>query len=164
MKKVSKLIKLVHSELSDCLAEFPAMMWIALFLDCLLVLYMLLLGIDSILFPSRMTTLRMVIGGYGVVNAIFFLIAAYILLFAIVGLIFGWMAVAYALFSMFALGTVFYVLVILEEEPWKYANTTENMFGYALMAYCVVFLFIPIIVLNILSDMRDEGKISTKWM
>jgi hypothetical protein len=54
------------------------MMWIALFLDCLLVLYMLLLGIDGILFPSRMTTLRMVIGGYGVVNAIFFLIAAYI--------------------------------------------------------------------------------------
>ena len=77
MKKVSKLIKLVHSELSDCLAEFPAMMWIALFLDCLLVLYMLLLGIDGILFPSRMTTLRMVIGGYGVVNAIFFLIAVY---------------------------------------------------------------------------------------
>jgi hypothetical protein len=78
MKKVSKLIKLVHSELSDCLAEFPAMMWVALFLDALLILYMLLLGIDGILFPSRMTTLRMVVGGYGVVNAIFFLIAAYI--------------------------------------------------------------------------------------
>ena len=77
MKKVTKLIKLVHSELSDCLAEFPAMMWVALFLDALLILYMLLLGIDGILFPSRMTTLRMVIGGYGVVNAIFFLIAAY---------------------------------------------------------------------------------------
>jgi hypothetical protein len=87
-------------------------------------------------------------------------LATYILLFAIVGLIFGWMAVAYALISMFALGTVVYVLVLLEEEPWKYANTTENLFGYALMAYCVVFLFIPIIILNILSDMRDEGKIS----
>ena len=78
MKKVTKLLKLVHLELSDCFAEFPAMMWVALFLDCLLVLYMLLLGIDSILSPSRMTTLRMVIGGYGVVNSIFFLIAAYI--------------------------------------------------------------------------------------
>lgn len=78
MKKVTKLIKLVHSELSDCLAEFPAMMWVALFLDALLILYMLLLGIDGILFPSRMTTLRMVIGGYGVVNAIFLLIAGYI--------------------------------------------------------------------------------------
>ena len=78
MKKVTKLLKLVHLELSNCFAEFPAMMWIALFLDCLLVLYMLLLGIDGILFPSRMTTLRMVIGGYGAVNAIFFLIAAYI--------------------------------------------------------------------------------------
>jgi hypothetical protein len=78
MKKLRSIIKVVHSELSDCLAEFPAMMWIALFLDCLLVLYMLLLGIDGILFPSRMTTLRMVIGGYGVVNAIFCLIAGYI--------------------------------------------------------------------------------------
>lgn len=78
MKKVTKLIKLVHSELSDCLAEFPAMMWVALFLDAFLILYMLLLGIDGILFPSRMTTLRMVIGGYGVVNAIFLLIAGYI--------------------------------------------------------------------------------------
>lgn len=77
MKKVTKLLKLVHLELSNCFAEFPAMMWVALFLDCLLVLYMLLLGIDGILFPSRMTTLRMVIGGYGVVNAIFFLIAGY---------------------------------------------------------------------------------------
>ena len=71
MKKVTKLLKLVHLELSNCFAEFPAMMWVALFLDCLLVLYMLLLGIDGILFPSRMTTLRMVIGGYGVVNTIF---------------------------------------------------------------------------------------------
>jgi hypothetical protein len=94
----------------------------------------------------------------------FIVLAAYILLFAIVGLIFGWMAVVYALISMFALGTVIYVLVLLEEEPWKYGNTAENVFGYALMAYCVVFLFIPLIVLNILSDMRDEGKISTKWM
>lgn len=91
-------------------------------------------------------------------------LAAYILLFAIVGLIFGWMAVVYALLSMFVLGTVIYVLVLVEEEPWKYSNTTENMFGYALMAYCVVFLFIPLIVLNIFSDMRDEGKISAKWM
>ena len=69
MKKVTKLLKLVHLELSNCFAEFPAMMWVALFLDCLLVLYMLLLGIDGILFPSRMTTLRTVIGGYGVVNS-----------------------------------------------------------------------------------------------
>ena len=78
MKKLRSILKVVHSELSDCLAEFPAMMWVALFLDCLLILYMLLLGIDGIVFPSRMTTLRMVIGGYGVVNAIFFLIAGYI--------------------------------------------------------------------------------------
>jgi len=78
MKKVTKLLKLVHSELSELLAEFPAIMWVALFLDCLLILYMLLLGVDGILFPSRMTTFRMVIGGYGVVNAIFCLIAGYI--------------------------------------------------------------------------------------
>lgn len=80
MKKVTKLLKLVHLELSDCFAEFPAMMWVALFLDCLLVLYMLLLGVDGILFPSRMTTLRMVIGGYGVVNTIFLLIAGYVVI------------------------------------------------------------------------------------
>ena len=77
MKKLRSILKVVHSELSDCLAEFPAMMWVALFLDCLLILHMLLLGIDGILFPSRMTTSRMVIGGYGVVNAIFSIIAGY---------------------------------------------------------------------------------------
>ena len=77
MKKVTKLIKLVHSELSDLLAEFPAIMWVALFLDCLLILYMVLLAVDGIVFPSRMTTLRMVMGGYGVVNAIFLAISGY---------------------------------------------------------------------------------------
>ncbi len=77
MKKVTKLIKLVHSELSECLAEFPAMMWVALFLDALLILYMVLLAVDGIVFPSRMTTLRMVMGGYGVVNAIFLGISGY---------------------------------------------------------------------------------------
>lgn len=78
MKKLKLIFQVIHSELSDCLAEFPAMMWVALFLDALLILYMLLLGIDGIVFPSRMTTLRMVMGGYGVVNGIFWLIAGYI--------------------------------------------------------------------------------------
>lgn len=80
MKNITTLIKLIHSEISGLLAEFPAMMWVALFLDCLLILYMLLLGIDSILFPSKMTTLRMVIGGYGVINTIFCLIAGYVVM------------------------------------------------------------------------------------
>ena len=78
MKKLKHIIKVVHESLAELLAEFPAIMWVALFLDCLLILYMVLLGVDGILFPSRMTTLRMVIGGYGVVNAIFCLIAGYI--------------------------------------------------------------------------------------
>ena len=75
MKKLKHAIKVVHSELSGLLAEFPAMMWGALFLDGLLILYMLLLGVDCIVFPSRMTTVRAAIGGYGLVNAIFCLIA-----------------------------------------------------------------------------------------
>ena len=77
MQKRRRILKVIHEKLAELLAEFPVMMWVALFLDCLLILYMLLLGVDGIVFPSRMTTLRMVIGGYGVVNAIFFLIAGY---------------------------------------------------------------------------------------
>ena len=77
MQKRRSILKVIHEKLAELLAEFPVMMWVALFLDCLLILYMLLLGVDGIVFPSRMTTLRMVIGVYGVVNAIFFLIAGY---------------------------------------------------------------------------------------
>ncbi len=77
MKKLKRMLKVIHVQLTETLAEFPAIMWTALILDCLLVLYIVLLGVDGIVFPSRMTTLRMVIGGYGVVNSIFFVIACY---------------------------------------------------------------------------------------
>ena len=77
MKKLKRMLKVIHEQLTEALAEFPAIMWVALFLDCLLILYMVLLAVDGIVFPSRMTTLRMVMGGYGVVNAIFLAISGY---------------------------------------------------------------------------------------
>lgn len=77
MKKLKRMLKVIHEQLPEALAEFPAIMWVALFLDCLLVLYMVLLAVDGIVLPSRMTTLRMVMGGYGVVNAIFLGISGY---------------------------------------------------------------------------------------
>lgn len=91
-------------------------------------------------------------------------LVTYILLFVIAGLIFGAAPVLYTLAVMFALATVFFILILIEEHPWSYAYFWDNLLGYAMMAYGAVFFFVPILVLNIFSDMRDEGKISTKWM
>ena len=94
----------------------------------------------------------------------FIIIGVYILLYVLAGFIFGAMPVVNALVVMFILATIIYIWILAEEKPWKFAQVSENFLAYAIMAYGAVFFLIPIIVLNILTDLKDEGKITWRWL
>ena len=94
----------------------------------------------------------------------FIIFGVYILLFVLAGFIFGAMPVVNALVVMFILATIIYIWILVEEKPWKFAFVGENLAAYAIMAYGMVFFLIPIIVLNIITDLKDEGKITWKWL
>ena len=90
----------------------------------------------------------------------FIIFGAYILLYVLAGFIFGAMPVVNALVVMFILATINYIWILVEEKPWKFAFVGENLVAYAIMAYGITFFLIPIIVLNILADLKDDGKIT----
>lgn len=94
----------------------------------------------------------------------FIISGVYILLFVLAGFIFGAMPVVKTLVVMFILATIIYIWILVEEKPWKFALVGENLVAYALIAYGVTFFLIPIIVLNILADLRDEGRITWRWL
>lgn len=94
----------------------------------------------------------------------FIVIGIYIMLFVITGLIFGFGIVGYILLGMAIMGTFIYIAILAQEKPWKYALPWENTLAYAAMAYGAVYLGLPIIVLNIIEDMQQEGKINWRWL
>lgn len=94
----------------------------------------------------------------------FIIVGVYILMFVLAGFIFGVMPVVNALVVMFILATIVYIWILVEEKPWKFAFVGENSAAYAIMAYGITFLLIPIIVLNIIADLKDEGKITWRWL
>lgn len=94
----------------------------------------------------------------------FIVIGIYIMLFVITGLIFGFGIVGYILLGMAIVGTFIYIAILAQETPWKYALPWENTLAYAAMAYGAVYLGLPIIVLNIIEDMQQEGKINWRWL
>lgn len=94
----------------------------------------------------------------------FIIFGAYILLYVLAGFIFGVMPVVSALVVMFILATIIYIWILVEEKPWKFAFVGENLAAYAIMAYGMTFFLIPFIVLNIITDLKDEGKITWKWL
>lgn len=94
----------------------------------------------------------------------FIIFGVYILLYVLAGFIFGAMPVVKALVVMFILATIIYIWILVEEKPWKFACVGENLVAYAIMAYGITFFFIPIIVLNILTDLKDDGKITWRWL
>lgn len=94
----------------------------------------------------------------------FIIFGLYILLYVLAGFIFGAIPVVKALVVMFILATIIYIWILVEEKPWKFAFVGENLAAYALMAYGMTFFLVPIIALNILSDLKDEGKINWKWL
>lgn len=94
----------------------------------------------------------------------FIVLGVYIMLFVITGLIFGFGIVGYILLGMAIVGTFIYIAILAQETPWKYALPWENTLAYAAMAYGAVYLGLPIIVLNIIEDMQQEGKIDWRWL
>lgn len=94
----------------------------------------------------------------------FIVLALYISLYVIAGFIFSAIAVVNVLVVMFLVATGIYAILIVEEKPWKYYKPGENFLAYAIMAYGLVFFLVPIVVLNILNDMKEEGKITWKWL
>ncbi len=94
----------------------------------------------------------------------FIVLGIYIMLFVITGLVFGFGIVGYILLGMAIVGTFIYIAILAQETPWKYALPWENTLAYAAMAYGAVYLGLPIIVLNIIEDMQQEGKIDWRWL
>ena len=94
----------------------------------------------------------------------FIISGVYILLYVLAGFIFGAMPVVKALVVMFILATIIYIWILVEEKPWKFACAGENLVAYAFIAYGMTFFLVPIIVLNILTDLKDEGKITWRWL
>ena len=94
----------------------------------------------------------------------FIVLGIYVMLFVITGLIFGFGIVGYILLGMAIIGTFLYIAILAQETPWKYALPWENTLAYAAMAYGAVYLGLPIIVLNIIEDMQQDGKMDWRWL
>lgn len=94
----------------------------------------------------------------------FIVLALYISLYVIAGFIFSAIAVVNVLVVMFLVATGIYAVIIVQEKPWRFVNPGENFLAYAIMAYGIVFFLVPIVILNILNDLKEEGKITWKWL
>ncbi len=94
----------------------------------------------------------------------FIIFGVYILLYVLAGFIFGAMPVVKALVVMFILATIIYIWILVEEKPWKFAFVGENLVAYAIMAYGMTFFLVPIIALNIITEMKEDGRITWKWL
>lgn len=85
------------------------------------------------------------------------ILGIYIALFVVLGF-FSSTILLWLLGIMFILATLCYIVILVDEKPWKYYNSVENYFGYALMAYGIVFFFLPIILLNIIADKMEHNE------
>jgi hypothetical protein len=94
----------------------------------------------------------------------FIIVGVYILMFVLAGFIFGAKSVFWILGGMLAIATVLYIAIIFEEKPWKFPFPGENFLAYAILAYCVVLFLLPIIALNIVEELKSDGKITWRWL
>lgn len=94
----------------------------------------------------------------------FIILGTYILMFGAAGFVFGAKPVLWVLGGMLAIATLLYISIIIEEKPWKFAFPGESFLAYAILAYSVVLFLLPIIVLNIVEELKSDGKITWKWL
>ena len=85
-------------------------------------------------------------------------------MFVVAGFVFGAKSVICTLVSMLAIATFLYIAIIIEETPWKFACPVENFLAYAILAYGGVLFLLPIIALNIVEELKSDGKITWKWL
>ncbi len=67
-------LKFIHLLMTDLMADCMFIMWFGAVLTTVMVVHMLLIGVDMIVFPDKVTALRMVWAIAGVINAIFLII------------------------------------------------------------------------------------------
>lgn len=94
----------------------------------------------------------------------FIIVGVYILMFVLAGFIFGAKPVICVLGGMLAIATLLYISIIIEEKPWKFAFPGESFLAYAILAYGGVLFLLPFIALNIVKDLKSDGKITWKWL
>lgn len=94
----------------------------------------------------------------------FIIVGIYILMFVAAGFVFGVKPVICVLGVMLAIATLLYIGIIIEEKPWKFPFPGENFLAYAILAYCVVLFWLPLIALNIVEELKSDGKINWKWL
>lgn len=68
-------LKCLHYGLSSLTAEYPGIMWATMVLDAIVIVWMILAGVDALVFPSRMNAFRMAVFGCGIINAIFYTVS-----------------------------------------------------------------------------------------
>lgn len=68
-------LKRLHSGLTGLTAEYPGIMWATLVLDAIVIVLMIIYGVDALVFKSKMCAFRMVVLGYGIINAIFYVVS-----------------------------------------------------------------------------------------
>ena len=74
-KKPTNPLKRLHSGLTGLTAEYPGIMWATLVLDTIVIVLMIIYGVDALVFKSKMCAFRMVTLGYGIINAIFYVVS-----------------------------------------------------------------------------------------
>ena len=73
-KKSMGILKFIHLSMTDLMTDCMFIMWFGVVLTTVMVVHMRLIGVDMILFPDKVTALRMVWAIAGVINAIFLII------------------------------------------------------------------------------------------
>ena len=68
-------LKHLHFGLTELTAVCPGIMWATMVLDVIVIVWMILAGVDALVFKSRMNAFRMVVFGCGIINAIFYAVS-----------------------------------------------------------------------------------------
>ena len=68
-------LKRLHSGLSGLTAECPGIMWATMIIDAFVIVLLIIAGVDALVIKSNMSAFRMVVLGYGIINAIFFIVS-----------------------------------------------------------------------------------------
>lgn len=71
-----KLIKILHESLTDLTAEYPGIMWSTMIIDAIVLLYLNLMGINALGYEHHTIVSHTVMGVYGAINSIFYIVAA----------------------------------------------------------------------------------------
>lgn len=72
---LTKPLKHLHSGLTELTAVCPGIMWATMIIDAIGIGLMILAGVDALVIKSNMSVFRMVVFGYGIINAIFYTVS-----------------------------------------------------------------------------------------